>query len=100
MPIYHICPNKNEKEYLKKCSEVGFQSIESHKKTRIEENSALSKSQLSHDKWHKNQKVAHSFSTHIYDIQQDGRQGSPNMFSVYLKYYNYDISICQNDIFF
>ena len=61
-------------------------------KTRIEENSALSKSQLSHDKLHKNQKVVHSFSTHIYDIHQDGRQGSPNMFSV--------LSICQNEIFF
>ena len=52
-------------------------------KTRIDENSALSKSQLSHDKLRTMQKVAHSFSTHIYDIQQDGRQRSLNMFSVY-----------------
>ena len=40
-------------------------------KTRIDENSALSKSQLSHDKLRTMQKVAPSFSTHIYDIQQD-----------------------------
>ena len=40
-------------------------------KTRIEENSALSKSQLSHDKLRTMQKVVHSFSTHIYDIQED-----------------------------